>query len=406
MQRIAFSEKLRTGVLKRIPGSFAMAVAVKNSPMIGPTRTMNPLAVGSLAGTAYVLVSLGIASYLIPFVWGWLVAPGLTSVVGPAVNASLLILVMLAVVAGLVYGGITLYRGLFASGAPLGLRAGVFTGVVGVLILALLTRWVGGILEVGFGERLPGVGVALTAAVGVVLLALWATLFFRASFDHYLEMFESQGWFTAAAYKKSQGQRVRRGTMLSILILAGCGIWALFLRSTLATGASLHWTMQIPFSGGRSIIVLPDAQYTLPIILAGISVWVSYRVIHFPAFADFLIATEAELNKVSWTTRKRLIQDTIVVLSTVVLLTCFLFIIDLGWYWLLSSRFVGVIQSGGTTANTAVVDRRIDDLEKERKQAEADNNSEKAKQIGEQIAGLREERNQIVSAKKGVPQDW
>ena len=32
---------------------------------------------------------------------------------------------------------------------------------------------------------------------------------------------------------------------------------------------------------------------------------------------DFLIATEAEMNKVSWTTRKRLVKDTIVVLVTV-----------------------------------------------------------------------------------------
>ena len=41
------------------------------------------------------------------------------------------------------------------------------------------------------------------------------------------------------------------------------------------------------------------------------------------------IATEAEINKVSWTTRKRLIQDTTVVLVTVFLFTLFLFVVDI-----------------------------------------------------------------------------
>jgi preprotein translocase SecE subunit len=59
-----------------------------------------------------------------------------------------------------------------------------------------------------------------------------------------------------------------------------------------------------------------------------------------------LIATEAELNKVSWTTRKRLIQDTVVVLVTVLLLTVFLFVIDQFWGFILSH--IGVLQISPT----------------------------------------------------------
>jgi len=80
-------------------------------------------------------------------------------------------------------------------------------------------------------------------------------------------------------------------------------------------------------------------------LLAALSLWFAYRAVSFPVFADFLIATEAELNKVSWTTRKRLFQDTVVVLTTVVLLTVFLFAVDLIWFQLLSSRWIGVIQT-------------------------------------------------------------
>ena len=67
----------------------------------------------------------------------------------------------------------------------------------------------------------------------------------------------------------------------------------------------------------------------------------AYRVVNFPAFGDFLIATEAELNKVSWSPWSKLKQDTVVVLVTVLLLTLFLFVVDQGWAWLLTR--VGVV---------------------------------------------------------------
>jgi preprotein translocase subunit SecE len=105
----------------------------------------------------------------------------------------------------------------------------------------------------------------------------------------------------------------------------------------------------LPFTNGQSITLLPSVRFSLPLLLAFLSFWLAYRVVNYPAFADFLIATEAELNKVSWTTRKRLIQDTIVVLVTVVLLTVFLFVVDQIWAWILTQ--IGVIQiappSGG-----------------------------------------------------------
>jgi preprotein translocase SecE subunit len=71
--------------------------------------------------------------------------------------------------------------------------------------------------------------------------------------------------------------------------------------------------------------------------------WISWRIVNWPVFADFLIATEAEMNKVSWTTRKRLYQDTIVVLVTVVLFTLFLFVVDILWIKILSNPVLRVL---------------------------------------------------------------
>ena len=56
--------------------------------------------------------------------------------------------------------------------------------------------------------------------------------------------------------------------------------------------------------------------------------WLVFRIIHFPPFAEFLIATEAEMNKVSWTNKDDLIRATTVVLMTVVLMAVFLFVVD------------------------------------------------------------------------------
>jgi preprotein translocase SecE subunit len=83
---------------------------------------------------------------------------------------------------------------------------------------------------------------------------------------------------------------------------------------------------------------------TLPVVLLILAAWLSWRLVSWPVFADFLIATEAEMNKVSWTTRKRLYQDTVVVLTTVVLMTVFLFVLDILWVKILTNPFVRVLK--------------------------------------------------------------
>src|SRR5262249_31782813 len=146
------------------------------------------------------------------------------------------------------------------------------------------------------------------------------------------------GWFSWNIYKGSQGRVVRRGTMAGILILVGCGIFTLLTHHTLE-GGEPNWTVKVPFLETHDgqieyyLTILPRVQYTVPLLLTVAGLWLAFRVVNFPTFADFLIATEAELNKVSWATKKRLWQDTIVVLVTLVLMTFFLMVVDLFWGW-------------------------------------------------------------------------
>ena len=65
----------------------------------------------------------------------------------------------------------------------------------------------------------------------------------------------------------------------------------------------------------------------------------------YPPFVEFLIATEAEMNKVSWTSRDDLYRATTVVLVTVLLMSLFLFGVD--WLWSNLLQLLGVLKFGG-----------------------------------------------------------
>jgi preprotein translocase SecE subunit len=294
---------------------------------------MDRLAVASLLGTGYVLAGLVTIFYLLPALWwDWLNLPG-TPVLG-----ALLILAMVVAAGAWGFGAVRLA----GTNAPPGMRAGVFFGLLEFLAIGLLTCGIGNWIEAStFGQSQPAAGMAVTILIGLILLGVAVFYFFHPTFKRWLLIIEEQGWFSFAPYKKSQGMRVRRGTILGILGLVGCGIYTMLAHRTLESGPQ-NWQVPIPFAAGHSWVVLPDVRFTVPILLGAIAIWGAYRIVSFPAFADFLIATEAELNKVSWSPWSKLKQDTVVVLVTVLLLTLFLFVVDQGWAWLLTR--VGIVQ--------------------------------------------------------------
>jgi preprotein translocase SecE subunit len=376
----------------------AMAVAVKTTPETAPQQPLNRLAVGSLVGTLYVLGCLAII-YGIPVLWGEAISPVLANAAGVFVDAALRLLLMLGVAVLLVLLG----RRLIGLNPPHGIRAGIGFGIIGILLIGLFTRGIGAMLERNLGENGVVAGIALTAAVGVALLVAGGRAFFWAGFERWLVLVEDQGWFSAAAYKRNQGQRVRRGTILGILILAGSGIYTLLNHKILETAAA-NWEVSLPFTHGKRLLLLPDVKFTVPLLLAGAALWCAYRIVNFPVFADFLIATEAELNKVSWTTRRRLVQDTIVVLTTMLLLTAFLFVMDSIWIKALSLRWIDVLQT--ENVDTRSIDAQIAELSEERKAAADQGDTQKVTRLENDIESLNRQREGIIRGKQGGPQEW
>lgn len=322
----------------------AMAVAIKNNPETDGPKLLDKLAVESWLGAFYVLGSIAIVFFGIPVAWDSIIGSG------SAVRVALMMLLVAVAAVALSAIGVRL----LGSHQRHGLKAGIFFGVVGLIAATAIMSAFGKALEKSVDNASVGLGIVL--ALEIVLLIGLGWLFSLPNAEKFFITVEDQGWFSTASYKRAQGMRVRRGTMLGILVLAGCGVYTLLAHKTLDSGPR-DWRLPIPFTDGRGITLLPDVRFTVPILLIAGSLWLAYRVVSFPTFADFLIATEAEMNKVSWTTRKRLIQDTIVVLVTVALMTTMLFVFDQSWAWALTKlRILQVPESTSSQADSKGLD--------------------------------------------------
>jgi len=316
-----------------------MAVA-ETSTTTPETITRNPqqqLALRSLFGAAYLLFCFWLVFSGLPTLWREL---DLYNTMHESLAWALLLVVTVLVLAAEVIGYSYLYANNIAFHER-GARAGSFltaVAVVGILLLALL------VVNLMHPQ---GMGAGIEAGIFVILLGglLYGLyyLFTLPAWGALLGRLEDSGWFDLSGFKPNQGVRVRRGTVIGILTLVVCGLYVLVQHHTLANA---NWDIPVPFLGeGLVLPMMYQVNITVLLVIAAVSAWLAWRIVNWPTFADFLIATEAELNKVSWTTRKRLLQDTVVVLVTVVLFTVFLFAVDILWVYVLSNPFVRVLHT-------------------------------------------------------------
>jgi preprotein translocase subunit SecE len=125
--------------------------------------------------------------------------------------------------------------------------------------------------------------------------------------------------FQFSVYKRSQGKIARQLTFAALVVLFAVGCWRLRTVLTTSTATAIG----------------------VPMVLLAIGIWLAFRLVNIPRFADFLIAVEAEMYKVSWPSRTELIRSSIVVIVLLLMLTAVLFVYDIVWQWLF--RFLGVL---------------------------------------------------------------
>lgn len=326
-------------------------MSVAENPMTeqAPRNMQQQFAIGSGIGAFAILAALGLVFGAVPLYWGegwnalWANSPDMQKNV--FLSDALLILLELVLIAGLAVGA---YRLLQKFDQP-GLRAGMVIGAIFLFVALWLTIWLGDRLnDAQFASDNSSVGLVMMALIFAIPAAAAGYVYF--AFPGWLglmEFLEHQGWFHAIAYKGNQGVRVRRGTIVGILAIGITGIITMVTHRLFGyerPDFANDWYWTIPFTEPPVYLCLMFKVHLLMPIVAGVVlVWVAWRVVNIPGFADFLIATEAEMNKVSWTTRKRLVQDTIVVLTTVFLFTMFLFVVDVVWIKVLNAPFIQVL---------------------------------------------------------------
>ena len=325
-----------------------MATAVETSSQARIPTTPASLAVASLVGAVYVLAALATLVYAIPALWATNVSPQLGG--NDLLNGALRLTAQALAAVGLVAFG----RSLAGANPPRGIRGGIFLMISAVCAIFFITRAIGLRLENMTDGAIPA---AIAGAVGLALIYGAFRLFTSPRGDRWMVALEEQGWFHASSYKRALGHKVRRLTVLGILIIGGSGVYSLFHQSVLPE----NWVIALPFThpegtpdGTRQMFTLiPEARYVIPFLLFALTLWIGFRVVNLPTFAEFLIATEAEMNKVSWSTRKRLYLDTIVVLVATIAMALFLLVVDLFWGWLLSRDLIGVLPGKSATSQKA-----------------------------------------------------
>ncbi len=129
--------------------------------------------------------------------------------------------------------------------------------------------------------------------------------------------------FQLGAHKRNQGRTVRLVTSVTFGIVFALAAWR--LNETLAA---------TDLSDNRWVRVTPG------VVLFG-GWWFCYRIVNWPRFADFLIAVEAEMSKVSWPTQTELFRSSLVVIFLIFSMAALLFGFDM--FWQATFRFFGIL---------------------------------------------------------------
>jgi len=127
--------------------------------------------------------------------------------------------------------------------------------------------------------------------------------------------------FQVGVYKRSQGRIARQVTFAALAITFALAAWRL--------------------SYNRLWMSKEVALVLSALLLVG-GMWISFRIVNMPRFADFLIAVEAEMNKVSWPSRGELIRSSLVVIFVLFFLMGVLFGFDL--FWGLVFEAIGILK--------------------------------------------------------------
>jgi preprotein translocase subunit SecE len=134
-----------------------------------------------------------------------------------------------------------------------------------------------------------------------------------------------------AIYKRGQGYYTRLCSGLAAGVVVALGCFQLYLKLD-----------AIVFQNPVLKIVV---QALVPLAIFSGFAFLIYWLVNKPLVADFMIAAEGELKKVSWSSRKEITVSTLVVISVMLLMSLALLVVDIGLQWFFQQ--IGLIPGAG-----------------------------------------------------------
>lgn len=128
-------------------------------------------------------------------------------------------------------------------------------------------------------------------------------------------------------YKRGQGKNTRLWSAFAVAIVAALGCMRLYSKLEAAS---------LGLSPKATLWVATMVPAGLFVVAAFFIFW----LVNKPSVADFMVAAEGEMKKVSWSSRQEIYVSTVVVISVVIVMSSLLGATDLSFSalfsWLLS----------------------------------------------------------------------
>ncbi len=135
-------------------------------------------------------------------------------------------------------------------------------------------------------------------------------------------------------YKKGQGYYTRLGTAVASGMIVALGCYSLYQKLDAVTpGNTITAEVKTWLRAG------------IPALIFVILAWIVFKLVNTPKCADFMISTEGEMKKVSWSTKKEIITSTKVVIFAVIIMAVLLAVVDMGFAKLF--QLIGVLKVMG-----------------------------------------------------------
>ena len=118
-------------------------------------------------------------------------------------------------------------------------------------------------------------------------------------------------------YKSGQGKHTRIATFVTVMVIGIAGA--------------------VVLSDKLSAYFGPYLRFGIPVVLVVALGVLMFWLVNRPKSADFLIATEGEMKKVSWSSRKEVVGSTKVVIITTLIMAAILYGVDVVFTYVVSA---------------------------------------------------------------------